>query len=219
MYCSRQVSEAQEWARARESKREQEKTSERKRQRKRFTAGKRPKGQKRRKRRHLGTLRDFTGQGDERDAAGLGGARAMPSLKSLGNAWWQECAKQTPGKSLDCQCLRLTSAVALVPCVPSVPSLVAGRSLKVRRTLNFRKLSPTKRKPFAVGKGHKGPKRQKRRHLGTLRAFTGTGDKRDATGVRRTPLQCRPLSPLEMPGGRSARSNPLENHLTANACA
>ena len=85
----------------------------------------------------------------------------MPSLKSLGIAWWQDWAKQSLGQSLDCQCLRLTSAVASVPFVPYVPSIVAGCSLKVRRTLNFRKLSPTKHKPFAAGKGPKGPKRQK----------------------------------------------------------
>ena len=107
MYCSRQVSEAQEWARARESKREQEKTSERKRQRKRF----------------------------------------------------------------------------------------------------------------AAGKGHKGPKRQKRRHWGDASRFYWHRRQKGRGRSREEPQQCRPFSPLEMPGGKIGRSSPLVSHLTANACA
>ena len=42
------------------------------------------------------TLRAFTGPGDERDAATWSGASTMPSLKSLGIAWWQDWAKQSP---------------------------------------------------------------------------------------------------------------------------
>ena len=130
----------------------------------------------------------------------------MPSLRSLGNAWWQDWAKQSLGKSHGCQCLRLTSAVAFVPLVPSVPSIVAGCSLKVRRTLNFRKLSPTKHKPFAAGKGHKGPKRQKRHkgqkgHKGQKRRHWGNASRlywhwrqKGQASLARSPLHCPSLS-------------------------
>ena len=117
---------------------------------------------------------------------------------------------------LYCKCLRFTSAVAQVP---SVPLIVAGRSLKVRCTLNFRKLSPIKRKPFAAGKGHKGPKRQKRRHLRDASRFYWPRRLKGRGRSGAEPQQSRPFSPLEMPEGRSGRSSPLVNHLTANACA
>ena len=101
--------------------------------------GKGLKGQKGQKRRHWG------------DASRFYWPRRQ---KGRGRFW----VKLYQDKPLLNQCLRPYFAVAFVPLVPSVPLIVPGRSLIVRRTLNFKKLSPAKRKPFAAGKGTEGTK-------------------------------------------------------------
>ena len=72
---------------------------------------------------------------------------------------------------------------------------------------------PGGKRPFAAGKRLKGPKVQKRRHWGDASRFYWHRRRKGRGRSRAEPQQCRPFSPLEMPGGRIGRSSPLVNHL------